>query len=247
VELIPRRAVKGTTYDYNAITSLTNAVFLPEDASLSDLTDTYDRYSVKIKYVYSTGRVTGPMIAGSKGYADALAREVKNRTIGLKRVEDQKIFSGDSSTYPNEFDGFDNLISTNATALSGALTIAAMRTEITQCRNSGGVVDLIITTNSVSDDLKGLLMDYQRYVNTTELAWGITTMTFDGIPVIVDRYATSGYMYFLDTSVIFMAVLQDATYEELAKTNDSVKFTIKMYEALVIRAETFCSILTGIS
>jgi len=247
VELISRRAVKGLTYDYNAITALTNAVNLAEDASLADLTDTYDRYSISMKYTYSTGRVTGPAIAGMKGYIDAVANEVKQRTLGLKRREDELIFSGDNTTNSEEFDGFDNLISTNNTALGGALTIAAMRTEIDQCHDAGGVVNLICTTKSVETDLKGLLMDYQRYVDTTQLSWGITKISFDGIPVIVDRYATSGYMYFLDTSVIFMAVLQDATYEELAKTNDSNKFTIKMYSALVNRAEAFCSILTGIS
>ena len=247
VELISRKAVKGLTYDYNAITALTNAVNLAEDASLADLTDTYDRYSISMKYTYSTGRVTGPAIAGMKGYIDAVANEVKQRTLGLKRREDELIFSGDNTTNSEEFDGFDNLISTNNTALGGALTIAAMRTEIDQCHDAGGVVNLICTTKSVETDLKGLLMDYQRYVDTTQLSWGITKISFDGIPVIVDRYATSGYMYFLDTSVIFMAVLQDATYEELAKTNDSNKFTIKMYSALVCRAEAFCSILTGIS
>jgi len=47
--------------------------------------------------------------------------------------------------------------------------------------------------------------------------------------------------------VIFMGVLQDATYMELPSPNDSEKFTIKMYSALVCQAEAFCSLMTGIS
>jgi len=244
---LPRRAVRGMTYDYNAITALTNATFLAEDAELADLTDTYDRFSISMKYGYSTGRASYPMIDASRNYIDIMSEEVMKRTIGLKREEDNLCFSGDSSTTATDFDGLVSLITTNASDQGGALTIPAMRTEITQCRDSGGVINLIVTTNSVSDDLKGLLNAYQRYVNSIELNWGITTMTFDGIPVITDRYCQSGYMYFLDMSVIFMAVLRDFTYMELPSGNDTVKFTIKAYEALVCQAEGFCSILYGIT
>jgi len=243
IEMLPRRAIQGLTYDYNAITTLTNAVTLNEDASLDDLTDVYDRFSTSMTYIYSTGRVTGPTIAARKGYVDALNLEVQNRTLGLKRYEDQLCLQS-AATSP-EMSSLADLISTNETALSGPLTVSALRTELAQCRDAGGVINLIVTTNTLSNSLKGLMMDYQRWVDTTKIAWGIETMSFDGVPVIIDRYTPSGYVYLLDMSVIFMAVLQDIVYEELAKTNDSVKFTLKAYEALVCRAEAFCSILTG--
>jgi len=243
IEMLPRRAIQGLTYDYNAITTLTNAVTLNQDASLDDLTDVYDRFSTIMTYIYSTGRVSGPTIAARRGYVDALNLEVQNRTIGLKRYEDQLCLQA-AATSP-EMSSLNDLISTNQTALSGPLTVSALRTELAQCGDAGGVINLIVTTNTLSNSLKGLMMDYQRWVDTTKIAWGIETMSFDGVPVIVDRYVPSGYVYMLDMSVIFMAVLQDMVYEELAKTNDSVKFTLKAYEALVCRAEAFCSILTG--
>jgi hypothetical protein len=46
-------------------------------------------------------------------------------------------------------------------------------------------------------------------------------------------------MFVLDTNVIEMRVLQDVSYEELAKTNDSVKFMLKCYETLVVKAPQF--------
>lgn len=243
IEMCPRRAVQGITYDYNAITTLTNAVTLAEDASLDDLTDVYDRFSTTMTYIYSTGRVSGPTIAARRGYVDALNLEVQNRTIGLKRYEDSLCLQA-AATAP-EMSSLADLVSTNETALSGALTISALRTEITQCRDAGGIINLIVTTNTLSDSLKGLMMDYQRWIDTTKIAWGIETMSFDGIPVVVDRYVPTGYVYILDMSVIFMAVLQDMVYQELPSPNDSVKFTLKAYEALVCRAEAFCSLLTG--
>jgi len=36
-----------------------------------------------------------------------------------------------------------------------------------------------------------------------------------------------------------MRVLQDLTYEELAHTNDSDKFMLKIYETLIIRNPAF--------
>jgi hypothetical protein len=36
-----------------------------------------------------------------------------------------------------------------------------------------------------------------------------------------------------------MRVMQDLTYEDLAKVNDSYKFMIKLYETLICTAEFF--------
>lgn len=246
IELVPRRATYGLTYDYNAITTTAAAVSLYEDAALADVTDTLDRLSVVVRYMYSVGRVTGPAIAGSRGYIDLLNFEVQQRTIALKRWEDQLAIQDE--TAPN-FSGLQSQISTNSTDLSGPLTISAMRTEITQCLDTGAsrASMIILVPNTIADSLRGLLMDYQRYVNTTNIAWGLETMSFDGIPVIVDRYVPSGYMMFIDMSVVHMAVLQDMVYEELAKTNDSIKFVLKMYECLVCRAQAFCSELYNVT
>jgi len=40
-------------------------------------------------------------------------------------------------------------------------------------------------------------------------------------------------------SVWEMRVLQDLTYEDLAKTNDSEKFMLKIYEALICKNVAF--------
>jgi hypothetical protein len=53
--------------------------------------------------------------------------------------------------------------------------------------------------------------------------------------------------YFLDLSVVEMRVLQDLTYEKLAKTNDSDKFFLKIYEVFIIKNTSFCSSITAIS
>jgi hypothetical protein len=65
------------------------------------------------------------------------------------------------------------------------------------------------------------------------------------IPVLPSMFMSnvsgSKALYFLDMSVWEMRVLQDMVYERLAKTNDSDKFMLKIYECLICRAPAFNS------
>jgi hypothetical protein len=281
VELIPRVTNYGKYVDYNQITALGGSFAAFEDAAVAEVNDTYVRRHLSIKYIYSVGRVTGPMFAASKqylssgGYVDALSLEVKNKTIALKRYEEDMIINGDSiasrttqdgagstTVIGTEFDGFFNFITNNnscglggsasySTDMAGAnFTIDTLRTAIRTCRTAGGEPNLGVTDYASYDRLKALIQDELRYVSTQTIAWGITTVSFEGLPLIASRFVSTtngtGAMttngrcfYILDTNNIEMRVLQDVTYEELAQTNDSKKFMLKLYEALVLKAPQF--------
>ena len=263
IELVPRVTNYGKTADYNQITTLSNSVFYAEDAALTDQDDVYARQSVSIKYLYAVGRVTGPMIAASKqylasgGYVDALALEVKNRTLGLRRKEEDTLFNGDATTNVLEFDGLYQLIYDNGATertdkATTALELADMRTGIRTARGNGGNPNLIVCDLSTYDDVKALIQDELRYpAPTANIAWGIQTISFEGIPLMASRNisTTSGskFMLILDMSVIEMRVLQDVTYQDLAITNDSQKFMLKLYEVLVLKAPQFCHLIFAIS
>jgi hypothetical protein len=288
VELIPRVTNYGKTADYNQITAIASAQPLGEDGAMSEQNDTYTRKSVAIKYLYSVGRVTGPMFAASKqflssgGYVDALSLEVKNKTIALKRLEEAMILLGDSKANWTEpvnstvidfnysYDGLYQLISNaNSNNLGGSssyvtdnagasLSIAGIRTGIRTARTAGGEPTLIVTDYATYDTIKALIQDQLRYVSTQTIAWGITTVSFEGLPVIASRFlsttagtgamvpATGRSLFIIDTNVIEMRVLQDVSYEELAKTNDSIKFMLKCYEALVCKAPQFNHVIVDI-
>lgn len=285
VELIPRVTNYGKTADFNQISVITTAQALPEDAALTEQNDTFVRRSITMKYLYSVGRVTGQMFAASKqylsagGYVDALSLEVKDKTLALKRLEEAMILLGDTNadwTEPvnstvissaNSFDGLFRLITStvigggtgNQTDNGGALiTIAQIRTGIRTARTAGGEPNLIVCDYATYDNIKSLIQDQLRYVATTTIAWGITTVSFEGIPIIASRFLSttagagtgvpqnSRSMFILDTNVIETRVLQDVSYEELAKTNDSVKFMLKCYEALVVKAPAFNHVIIDI-
>jgi len=284
VELIPRVTNYGKTVDYNQITAISSAKPGAEDCALTEQNDTFVRRTLNIKYLYSVGRVTGPMFAASKqylssgGYVDALSLEVKNKTLALKRLEEAMILLGDTNadwTEPvnsttiaaaDSFDGLYRMItatlggsSSYRTDMAGAsLGISNIRTAIRTCRTAGGEPNLIVVDYATYDVIKALIQDQLRYVSTTTIAWGITTVSFEGLPIIASRFlsttagtgamtpATGRSMFVLDTNVIEMRVLQDVSYEELAKTNDSIKFYLKCYEALAVKAPQFNHVIIDI-
>lgn len=255
VELIPRRASRGSTFDYNKITAKGGAVWLGEDGEMTDQVDTYDRASVSIKYGYAVGRVTGPSIAAMRGYKDAEALDLSVKVTSIKELEEDTIINGDATTYTTEYDGLINSITTNTTNLSSAyVTLADIRAELATCYNAKGMITLAVTDPFTHENIKGLLVDYQRQpLNGAEnIPFGIKgSFSYAGVDFIKSQFmpttTNSRRILFLDMRYIFMAVLQDVTYEELAKTNDSNKYMLKVYEALVVTFEGCMSQIYGIT
>ena len=288
VELVPRVTNYGNYASYNQISTISTAQAVTEDAALTEQNDTYARKTLPIKVLVSVGRVTEYMIEASRpylssgGYVDALSLDVRAKTLALRRLEEAMILLGDSVTAWTEpvnstsipaatsFDGLYQLISNaNSNGYGGAsgyttdnagaaLSISAIRTAIRTARTAGGEPNLIVTDYASYDAIKALIQDQLRYVSTQTIAWGITTLSFEGIPIIASRFlsTTAGTgsrvpqdarsLYVLDTNVIEMRVMRDVTYEELAQTNLSKKFVISVFETLVVKAPQFNHVIYDI-
>lgn len=288
VELIPRVTNYGNYASYNQISVIATAQAVAEDAALTEQNDTYLRKTIPIKTLVSVGRVTEFMIEASRpylssgGYVDALSLDVRAKTLALRRLEEAMILLGDSTTDwtepvnsttvsgTNSYDGLWQLISNaNSNGFGGSssyttdkaaasLTIADIRTAIRTARTAGGEPNLMVCDYSTYDAIKALIQDQLRYVTTQNISWGITTLSFEGIPIIASRFlsTTAGggsstplngkSLFVLDTNVIEMRVLRDVTYEELAQTNLSKKFVLSVFEALVCKAPQFNHVIYDI-
>lgn len=288
VELIPRVTNYGTYASFNRITTIATAQAITEDAALTEQNDTYERETIPIKVLASVGRVTEFMVEASRpylssgGYVDALSLDVRAKTLALRRLEEAMILLGDGTTDwtepvngttvtgTNSYNGLYQLITNaNSNGFGGSssyrtdkaaavLTLADIRTAIRTCRTSGGEPNLMVCDYATYDYIKGLIQEQLRYVSTQTIAWGITTLSFEGIPMIASRFlsTTAGggtstpadgkSLFVLDTNVIEMRVLRDVTYEELAQTNLSKKFVLSVFEALVLRAPQFCHVVYDI-
>ena len=112
---------------------------------------------------------------------------------------------------------------------------------------------LDITQKSAYNGLLSAKIGYLQSAQT--VFWGFSAIVLNTmvgqVPVIPSMYLTnasgSKAIYFLDLSVVEMRVLQDLTYEDLAKTNDSQKFMLKIYETLIIKNTAFNSWIGEIS
>ena len=213
------------------------------------------------------GSQTGGSPFANAPASNAMQQEVLLAARALKELEENLILLGSATTSVaggnngTEYDGLITLQSTtNGTDKNtSALTWDDVETSVRTAFDAGGRPSLAVCSSSVLVDLRKLMIDTFRMTpadNSTELSFGISAqlvlMTMVGrIPVIPSMYLsnTSGskQIIFLDMDFIEMRVLQDMTFQELAITNDSRKFMLKIYEVIINRAPEFCSRIYEIS
>jgi len=198
---------------------------------------------------------TGPF--ADAGAPNAKQQEVLVKTREMRELQENLIINGDSSSDATQYDGIVTLMSTTNTVAKGgaALSLDDVHTAVQYAFDDGGRPNLAVCASAVYSDLLKLLTQKIGYMKAeAQVFWGFTTIVIHtmvgSIPVVPSMYLTntssSKAIYFMDMSVVEMRVLQDLTYFELAKTNDSEKFALKIYEALIIKNTSFCASITGI-
>lgn len=208
-----------------------------------------------------SGMVSGSVFSPA-GAPNAKQLEVLMKARSMKELEENLIINGNASSDATQFSGIIALQSTtNQNDLSGAaLTWDDVEETIQMAFDDGGRPKLAVASSSVVTDLRKIMIDTFRY--TPEQLTAGATLPFGvppqlvlqtmvgAMPVLPSMYLsnTSGakQIFFLDTDFIEMRVLQDMTYEDLAKTNDSNKFMLKIYECLIMRATQFNSFIDNI-
>ena len=262
VRLLPRKAVRGRSYVYNALTAKAGYTigtagggFKGDDAALAEDVDTWTATSTTMKFAYVVGRVTGPALASGLGFMNLLAEDIRVKTATMNEILENEIVNGATAANALGFNGLRAAITTNTTANGGgAITLDQIRTDMNTVFEANGMVDLVVTDGSTHNTIKGLLMDFQRNIERPSgtMDFGIPdAFMFDGALFIKDRFmpttAAAREIMYLDTRYIFLAVLQDTTFEELAKTNDSQKYMLKWYGSLIVTAEALMADRTGLA
>jgi hypothetical protein len=263
--MVRRVANRGKSADYDRLIARGAVDWKVEDASLTETEDTYETKNKVIKYLYAVGRVTGPLYAASKervaewGSSDWMNLEVQNKTRSLIEEEENALINGNwSSTDADAPLGilkeiYDNGNKTDKTG-AAEITLADLDEMIRVCRTAndsttlgGADPNVFITDYATENKIKGLFYDAYRFAApTTTLGWGATTAVYNGIPVVGSRVMTAATtnrdLALLNTDYIETRVLQDITYEELAKTNDSDKFFLKEYLTFVVKAPEYMNL-----
>jgi hypothetical protein len=195
---------------------------------------------------------------GDQSAPNAKQQEVLVKARELREYEENTIINGNATSTTTDYDGIVTLMGSTNTVdkNTSALSLDDVQTAIRYAFDDGGRPNLAVAASDVYTDLLKLLTAKIGYMSPVrEVFWGFETIVLNTmvgqVPVIPSMFLsnTSGSkaIYFLDMSVVEMRVLQDMTYEELAKTNDSEKFMMKIYEALIIKNTSFCASITEIA
>ncbi len=120
--------------------------------------------------------------------------------------------------------------------------------------NSGQAVNFIMCSWGVRRALMKVLSQNKRVVDTMELAGGFKAMSYNGIPIVVDRFCPSGTMYLLNTNDFALHQLCD--WQWLTDDEGKVLHQVPgkpVYSATLVKyADLICSrpngqgIMTGI-
>ena len=189
---------------------------------------------------------------------NAKQMEVLVKTREMRELEESWLLTGDASTDDVQFSGVVKLMGATNTVdkATAAMTLDDITTAIQYAFDDGGRPNLAICSSAVYSDLLGLLTAKIGYLQPVqEVFWGFSTIVLNTsvgqVPVIQSMYLSnvtgSKAIYFLDMSVCEMRVLQDLTFQDMARTNDSEKFMLKIYETFIIKNTKFCASITAIA
>ena len=196
---------------------------------------------------------------GDVGAATAKQIEVLAKARSLKELEEDSIVNGDVDS-TGEYDGlvqmFTDTTGNNVAMSTGAFDLGDINYAIQKAFDDGGRPNIAVCGSETYADMEALIQAKQGYVPVAKnVFWGYETLQLSTLvgtmPVIPSMQMLNTddlkTLYFLDLTVCEMRVLQDMTYEPLAKTNDSEKFMMKIYETFIIKNMAFCSAITGIA
>ena len=263
--VVPRVTNRGVYADWITKSANATAKWEGEQTTASPTTATYGRDAKKVKFMRIFGEMTGPMMVASPDqWKDMMTIEVADKMQAMKYLEEDTIINGDPTaadfdggvTDIRAFEGFINQVTTNTEDKNDAeIVISDVRQGNVKIREAYGHPTVGVTDLSTFDVLKGEMQNLLRYpAPTANVAFGIESMTIDGLPVITDLFMpttdNAREFHIWDTQTernVQMRVLQEVTMTELAKTTDTTKYMVKAYETMLMIQEKWCHRIYDIS
>lgn len=166
----------------------------------------------------STGEIIDGAGARKVVLVDRANKKIKitGTTLTSTEVPNDSLVSVQGS-YNNEITGLKAIFDTtkNLYGLDRSVnawlnpTVKQLSTDITELdiqtvldeieEKSGSAVNFIVCSWGVRRTLQKLFAENNRNINTLELAGGFKAMSYNGIPIVADRFCPEGTMYLLNT------------------------------------------------
>lgn len=209
----------------------------------------------------------GVLIEGATGreieVVDRVSKAVKlsGTTLTTETVPANSIMTVQGS-YNNEITGLSAIFDNNVPTLYGltksenywmnpyikasvgSISESAIQKALDNIEENGGApANLIVTSMGVRRSLVNLLSSNKRNIDAMDLAGGFRAISYNGIPVVADRFCPSGTMYLLNTEDFALHQLCD--WEWLSGDDGKVLRQVAgkpVYTATLVKyAELVCS------
>lgn len=222
---------------------LPTASFGTELGALPAATDTpYGERAVALKSIYTRGELSGQLLAASRSVINIMEREIRNHTLAMVRRMETALIVGDSAARPAEFDGINTWVQ-NELDVEDAGTPAPLTLNMLEelmDKPSFGAPNLLLMNAATRRRLWAVLQPQIRFIGETTINGGFSVRAYGDTPILEvapsadPEQNLDGIILAVNTDMMYIPVLQDLTYEELAHTRDSTDFIIKMYCGLVV-------------
>lgn len=191
--------VSGVTSGVIALDSVKNVIegmtvdFRNSDGTLVSGAD--NRRIIYIDRVNKTVTVSGTEISDlPSGAIVTVQGSFNNEITGLKAIfgENGTLYGLDKSAHS----WLNPYVKKDAGTISEEMIQTALDTIE---ENSGSSVNFIVCSWDVRRALQKLFAQNKRFIDTMELSGGYKAMSYNGIPVVADRFCPDGTMYLLNT------------------------------------------------
>lgn len=251
LQLVTRMPWPTQTYYVRKRTALPTASWSADGGSLPSASNsTYTRTSKSVKFLYTRGEVTGPLIAAAGGVVNALQEEIRvsSQAIAEQLTTDIVTATGAS----DDLTGMLSQISGSAPgneggtlAVGGALTLNALDQMIDGTRGEG---DVILTGRAVRRKINSLLQAQQTFNDRIEIGAGFRVLSYDGVPIVTDlHWEPTDKLIVYRKSDAKLLVNQDFTFSPLAKTKDSEDYFIKGYFGFALEGRPVLGTFTAVT
>ncbi|MBO4251964.1 MAG: phage major capsid protein [Clostridia bacterium] len=157
-----------------------------------------EREIIEVNRASKTIKVSGTALTSSTVPATSVISvhgSYNNEITGLAAI-----FNDSVTTLYGVTKSTNTWIKPKVKAQSGAITEAAIQSVLDSIEEAGGEqANLIITSFGVRRAFINLLSQNKRTVDSIDLAGGFKALSYNGIPVIADRFCPAGTMYILNT------------------------------------------------
>lgn len=234
LNVVTRVAWPTQTYYIRKRTAMPTASWKADDVALPSATSSqYTRESKSVKFLYTKGSVTGPLIAASGGVVNALQEEIRVSSQAIAERLATDIVTGNGSP-SEEITGMLSQVSASAPGDEGGtrtestnLSLAMLDRAIDDTRGEGNI---IMTSRKVRRAINALLQSQQRFTDTVEIGGGFRVTSYDGLPIVTDlHWEDDSKILIFRREDAKLIVNQDFTFSPLAKVGDSEDYFIKGY------------------